>query len=83
MDIYYLSITVKTINDDLWKIVINVNITKSDNGFAWIAAQPLLDDMELPYTKGHTSVPWNKCPKRGLRTTGGQIPIEKHYRSLH
>ncbi len=34
----------------------------------------------------HVSVtylhPWNKCPKRGLMTTGGQIPIEKHYRSL-
>ncbi len=29
-----------------------------------------------------TSNPWNKCPKRGLLTTGGQIPIEKHYRSF-
>ena len=36
----------------------------------------------LPHTKGHTSNPY-KCPKRGLLTTGGQIPIEKHYRSLH
>ncbi len=26
--------------------------------------------------------PWNKCHKRGLMTTGGQIPIEKHYRSF-
>ncbi len=26
--------------------------------------------------------PWNKCSKIGLMTTGGQIPIEKHYRSL-
>ncbi len=33
-------------------------------------------------TKGHTSNPWNKCPKRGRLTTGGQIPIEKHYHSL-
>ena len=30
----------------------------------------------------HTSNPWNKCPKRDLMTTGGQIPIEKHYRSF-
>ena len=29
-----------------------------------------------------TSNPWNKCPKRGLLTTGGQNPIEKHYHSL-
>ncbi len=34
------------------------------------------------HTKGHTSNPWNKCPRRGLMTTGGQIPIEKHYHSL-
>ncbi len=40
------------------------------------------DDMELLHTKGHTSNPWNKCPKRGLLTTGGQIPIEKHYHSF-
>ncbi len=33
-------------------------------------------------TKGHSSNPWNKCPKRGLVTMGGQIPIEKNYRSL-
>ncbi len=39
--------------------------------------------MELLHTKGHTSNPWNKCPKRGLLTTGGQIPIEKHYHSFH
>ena len=38
--------------------------------------------MELPHTKGHTSNPWNRCPKRGLMTTGGQIPIEKHHRSF-
>ncbi len=38
--------------------------------------------MELLHTKGHTSNPSNKCPKRGLMTTGGQIPIEKHYRSF-
>ncbi len=31
----------------------------------------------------HTSNPWNKCPKRGLMTTGGQIPIQKCYRSFH
>ena len=43
---------------------------KSDNGFAWISAQPLLDmhtasymsvityfNMEFPHTKGHTSNP--------------------------
>ena len=40
------------------------------------------DDMELPHTKGHTSNPWNKCPKRGLMTIGGQILIENHYRSF-
>ncbi len=40
------------------------------------------DDMELPHTKGHTCNPWNKCPKRGLLTTGGQIPIKKHYHSF-
>ncbi len=34
------------------------------------------------YTKGHTSNPWNKCPKRGLLTMDGQILIEKHYHSL-
>ncbi len=52
----------------------------------WMSAQSLLEPlldmptasyMELPHTN-----PWNKCPKRGLMTTGGQIPIEKHYRSL-
>ncbi len=76
------------------------NAAKSDNGFAWISAQPLLEPllnmqhptsyilhpaasyMELPHTKGHTSNPWNRCPKRGLLTTGGQIPIEKHYHSF-
>ncbi len=42
----------------------------------------ICDDMELPHTKGRTNNPWNKCSKRGLLTTGGQIPIEKHYRSL-
>ncbi len=41
-----------------------------------------LHDMELPHTKGHTSNPWNKCPKRGLMTTGRQIHIEQHYRSF-
>ncbi len=40
------------------------------------------DNMELPHTMGHTGNPWNNCPNRGLLTTGGQIPIEKHYRSL-
>ncbi len=40
------------------------------------------DNMELPHTTGHTSNPWNKCPKRGLLTMGGQIPIEKHYHSF-
>ncbi len=30
------------------------------------------------HTKGHTSTPWNKCPRRGPLTMGGQIPIEKH-----
>ncbi len=38
--------------------------------------------MELYHTKGHTNNPLNKCPKRGLMTTCGQIPIEKHYHSL-
>ncbi len=42
----------------------------------------ICDDMELPYIKDHTSNPWNKCPKRGLISTGGQIPIEKNYHSL-
>ena len=42
----------------------------------------ICDDMELPHTKGHTSNPWNKCPKRGLMTKDGQILIEKHYRSF-
>ncbi len=32
--------------------------------------------------KGHTSNPWNKCTKRGLMTTDGRIPIEKHYCSF-
>ncbi len=32
-------------------------------------AYSILDDMELPHTKGHTSNPWNKCPTRGLMTT--------------
>ncbi len=40
----------------------------------WICTQP--------HTKGHTSNPWNKCSMRGLLTTGGQIPIKKHYRSF-
>ena len=75
-------------------------IEKSDNGFALIAAQPLLEPLlnmlnmhtasymsvitylnMLPYTKGHTIDPWNKCPKRGLWAMDGQIPIKKHYRS--
>ena len=30
--------------------------------------------MELPHTKGHTSNPLNKRPKRDLITTDGQIP---------
>ena len=29
-----------------------------------------------------TSNQWNKCPKRGIMTTGGQIPIEQHFRSF-
>ena len=35
-------------------------------------------------TKGHNSIPINNCPKskRGPMTMGGQIPIEKHCRSL-
>ncbi len=43
---------------------------------SWIADMALID------TRGHTSNPWNKCPRRGLMTTGVQIPIQKHYRSL-
>ncbi len=43
----------------------------------------ICEDMELPHTKGHTSNPWINCPKRGFLTTGGQIPIQKHYRSLY
>ncbi len=41
---------------------------------------------QLTYTQHpteiHTSNPWNKCPKRCILTTGGQIPIEKHYWSF-
>ncbi len=44
---------------------------KGHSAFPWISAQPLLE------------APLNKCPKRGLMTTGGHIPIEKHYRSLN
>ena len=50
-----------------------------------IASGFWFDDLN-PYSylihKGHTSNQWNKCPKRGITTTGGQIPVEKHYRSL-
>ncbi len=42
----------------------------------------ICDDMDFPHTKGHTSNPRHKCPKRGFMITGGQIPIEKRYRSL-
>ncbi len=38
--------------------------------------------IELHHTKCHNIHPRNKCPKRFLLTTGGQIPIEKHYHSL-
>ncbi len=46
--------------------------SKGDSAFPWISAQPLSE----PLLNMH------KCPKRGLMTTGGQIPIEKHYHSL-
>ncbi len=36
----------------------------------------------LLHTKGHTSNPWKKRPLIGFTTTGEQIPIEIHYRSL-
>ncbi len=71
------------------------NVSNSDNCFARISAQPLLEPLLNMHTASympvitylnmmpyHTSNPWNKCPKRGLLTTGGQIPIEKHYHSL-
>ncbi len=59
---------------------------KSNNGFPMGICPYFRLQYRNPYwicTKGHTSNPWNKCPKRGLMTMGGQIPIEKHYRSLH
>ena len=51
------------------------------SGFNIAAPIEYAHSMESPHTKGHASNPWNKCPKRGLMTTDGQIPIEKHYRS--
>ncbi len=45
-----------------------------------------IEQRVIVFFPGHnildTSNPWNKCPKRGLMTTGGQIPIEKHYHSF-
>ncbi len=45
----------------------------------WSRTSICFHSMWLPHTKGHTSNPWNKCPRRVLMTTGVQIPIEKHY----
>ncbi len=68
---------------------------KGNNAFPWISARIYDFNIGAPiecahsilhvtgHTKGHTSNSWNKCPKRGLMTTDGQSPIEKHYRSLH
>ncbi len=54
--------------------------SKGDSAFPWISTQPLSE----PLLNMHMTFynPWNKCPKSGLMTTGGQIPIEKHYRSF-
>ena len=43
-------------------------------------SEPLLNVQTASYID---EMQWNKCPKRGFMTTGLQIPIEKHYRSLH
>ena len=69
------------------QVISNWSMVKSNYGFPWISAQPLLDPLLNMHTasymsvitKGHAS---NQCPKRGLLTTGGQFPIEKHYCSL-
>ncbi len=65
-------------------------LPKADSAFPWISALPLSEPLLNMHTTFYMSVityldtsnPWSKCPKRGLTTTGGQIPIEKHYHSL-
>ncbi len=65
-------------------------LQKGDSAFPWISAQPLLEPLLNLHTASYMSIimyldtsnPWNKCPKRGLMTTGGQIPFGKDYRSL-
>ncbi len=38
--------------------------------------EEICDDMELPHTKGHTSNPWNKCPKRVLWQRVGKFLLK-------
>ena len=55
-------------------------VTKSDNAFPWISAHISGFNIGAPI-KYANSIPHvsDKCPKRGLMTMNGQIPIEKHY----
>ncbi len=57
--------------------------------FQWVSAHISGFNIGAPIEYAHsilhvsdTSNPWKNCPKRGLRTTGGQIPIKKHCRSF-
>ncbi len=62
---------------------------KSDNGFPWVSAQPLFEPLLNMHTSFYMSVITYLHKLSGaiffalaLLTTGGQIPIEKHYRSF-
>ncbi len=69
---------------DQGKCCFLICVGKGDSAFPWISAQPLLEPLLNMHTTSYMSViTYLDSPKRDLMTTGGQIPIEKHYRSLY